>query len=48
MDDSDWHCARCGQHFRSFDVPTLTAECELVHPDECPAVAKRNIIGEGG
>ena len=36
MDASDWWCKRCGQPFRSFDVPTLTAECKFVHPDECP------------
>lgn len=33
---SNWLCARCGQAFRSFDVPRLTAERKLVHPDRCP------------
>jgi hypothetical protein len=47
MDANDWHCANCGQAFRSFDVPTLTAECKLVHPDECPPNCWTQLIESG-
>lgn len=39
MDNSDWHCHRCGQPFRSFDVPSLVpteSGNQFVHPGECP------------